>query len=247
MNYKILAIAVIALAVMLFGGLFSFIAIDNDLETISSLGPNYIVEGEGVATSSITIDCGEPQSTSFYIEGNGYDSLNELTITGNGEITVDLSKIKWSRIIPPGSGQHYSPESDNINLSVEDYFSEAVNDSITNPDDVRISLDIPGLKELDYGGQMVGSEPTAQQQSALDNYGSTSVSASREPLDYSVDSYSIDGHVLTINLNFPDGYGYITGRNVTVKDKTADLDLEFVYNNVTYTIEFDDLNVVYNT
>ena len=51
MNYKILAIAVIALAVMLFGGLFSFIAIDNDLETISSLGPNYIVEGEGVATS----------------------------------------------------------------------------------------------------------------------------------------------------------------------------------------------------
>lgn len=214
---------------------------------IDSLAANDTLEGEGIANSSITIDCSKPQATGFY---KGSEKYNELEVSGKGAITVNLSEINWTGMTRPSFSMSSLSlkEGGNVNLSIEDYFNTAINDTITNPDNLKIDLHIEGLRELNYGGKMEGSEPTDEESYKLQTQGFTSVSVHRDSLDTngSIESYSIAGDILTINVNIPQGYGYISSSNVNIQNKTASLDLTLIYNNITYEIDFNDINVDYN-
>lgn len=245
---KILILAVIiVIGIFCFGGT-SLLGSSTNLPEINSLNDVGIVEGEGVCDGSISINCGNPESTYFYSTSSPSTTYYEFPISGNGVISVDLSKIKWKSIHVIG-GNTYSTESSNVNVSVEDYFKTAVNNTLNDSQKFQLRLDIPGLDEMDYGGQMQASEPNDEQAHALDAFGSTSVDAYRDSLGTNgyIESCSLDGNILTINVNIPQGYGYITGSHVKVDDKNATLDLTVYYNNVTYNIGFNDLKVEYNT
>ena len=219
----------------------------NNTILIDSLATNDTVDGQGIANSSITIDCSKPQISDFYM---GYAMYYELEVSGNGVITVNLSEINWTGISRPSLSMSSLSleEGGNVNLSVADYFNTAVNDTITNPENLKIDLDIVGLDELTYGGKMQGSEPTDEEAYRLQTQGVTSVSAYQTPLDTDgyIESYSITDDILTINVNIQQGYGYISSPMVSIENKTAFLDLTLIYNNITYEIDFNEINVDYN-